>query len=271
VIELVRTRAELASSLAGVRGRLGVVMTMGALHEGHSTLMREARKDNDFLVATIFVNPLQFGPNEDLARYPRTLEADLEVCEAEGVDLVFAPPPQEIYPDGQPGVTVDPGPLGGELEGAVRPGHFAGVLTVVLKLLNLVGPDAAYFGEKDYQQLTLIRRMVDELCVNVRIVGVPTVREADGMALSSRNRYLSARERDLALGLSRALRAGAAEHTAEAVLATAGQELAGLHVDYLELRDPLLGPAPRTGQARLLVAAKVGTTRLIDNIELELR
>lgn len=271
MIELVRTRAELAESLAGVQGRLGVVMTMGALHEGHATLMRTARKDNDFLVATIFVNPLQFGPHEDLARYPRTLEADLEVCEAEGVDLVFAPPPEEIYPGGdRPGVTVDPGPLGGELEGAVRPGHFVGVLTVVLKLLNLVRPDTAYFGEKDYQQLTLIRRMVDDLCVNVRIVAVPTVREADGLALSSRNRYLSAQERDSALGLSRALRAGAAEHTADAVLATAGQELAGLNVDYLELRDPLLGPAPRSGPARLLVAARVGSTRLIDNIELEL-
>jgi pantoate--beta-alanine ligase len=271
MIELVRTRAELASSLAGVVGRVAVVMTMGALHEGHATLMRAARKENEFVVATIFVNPLQFGPSEDLARYPRTLEVDLEVCRAEGVNLVFVPPAEEIYPGGEPGVRVDPGPLGEQLEGAVRPGHFSGVLTVVLKLLNLIFPDTAYFGEKDYQQLTLIRKMVDDLCVNVRIVGVPTVREADGLALSSRNRYLSVEERELALGLSRALRVGAAGRTADEVLDMAGRELAGLDVDYLELRDPLLGPAPGSGPARLLVAARVGSTRLIDNIELELR
>jgi pantoate--beta-alanine ligase len=254
----------------GLGDRTGVVMTMGALHEGHATLLRTARAECDFLVATIFVNPLQFGPSEDLAKYPRTLEEDLEICRAEGVDLVFTPSPETMYPHGQPVVTVDPGPLANELEGAVRPGHFAGVLTVVLKLLNLTGAAAAYFGEKDYQQLTLIRQMAADLDLPAAIIGVPTVREADGLALSSRNRFLSVDERALALGLSRALRAGAAQHTPDAVLATAGKELAGLSVDYLELRDPALGPPPVSGPARLLVAARLGTTRLIDNTLVEL-
>jgi pantoate--beta-alanine ligase len=232
--------------------------------------MRAARKESNFVIATIFVNPLQFGPNEDLAKYPRTFEADLAVCEAEGVNLVFAPSPEEIYPS-EPIVTVDPGPLGTVLEGAVRPGHFAGVLTVVLKLLNITRADRAFFGEKDYQQLTLIQQMVRDLELDVEIVGVPTVREPDGLALSSRNRFLSASERQLALALSRALKAGAAQHTPDAVLAKARQELAGLSVDYLELRDPALGPPPVSGPARLLVAARVGTTRLIDNTALELQ
>lgn len=266
--DVVRTRAELAACER--RGRVAVVMTMGALHEGHAALMRQARKDNDFVVATIFVNPLQFGPNEDLARYPRTFETDLRICEAEGVDVVFAPAPEVVYPQGQPAITVDPGPLGRELEGASRPGHFAGVLTVVLKLLHLVKPDVAYFGEKDYQQLTLIRAMAADLDLDVEIVGVPTVRDGDGLALSSRNRYLSEDERMLALSLSRALRAGALRHTADEVLETAGSELGGVDVDYLVLRDPALGPHPATGPARLLIAARVGSTRLIDNIELEL-
>jgi pantoate--beta-alanine ligase len=246
-------------------------MTMGALHAGHAALMRAARKDCDHVVATIFVNPLQFGPNEDLARYPRTLEADLEVIKQEGVDEVLTPSVAQMYPDGPPRVTVHPGQLGSELEGAVRPGHFAGVLTVVLKLLHLTKPDAAYFGEKDYQQLTLIRRMVHDLSLPVEIVGVPTVREPDGLALSSRNRYLSAQERERALALSRALRAGAARHAPDAVLDAARQELSGVDVDYLELRDPSLQEQPTTGPARLLVAARVGTTRLIDNTPLELR
>lgn len=269
--KVVATLEELRVGGRKKQGRVAVVMTMGALHDGHASLLRAARKEADAVVATIFVNPLQFGPNEDLARYPRTFDADVQVCEAEGVDVVFAPAPEVVYPDGQPSVTVQPGPLGSELEGAVRPGHFAGVLTVVLKLLNMVGPDLAYFGEKDYQQLTLIRRMVRDLSLEVEIVGVPTVRESDGLALSSRNRYLSAADRQLALGLSRALRAGAAEHEAGAVLAAARRELNGLEADYLELRDPSLGPPPADGPARLLVAARVGSTRLIDNVELELR
>lgn len=268
--DVVTTRAALGSALAAVPGRLGVVMTMGALHAGHAALLRAARKDADFVIATIFVNPLQFGPAEDLARYPRTFEADLTLCEAEGVDLVFAPSSAEIYPDGQPPVTVHPGPLGDELEGAVRPGHFAGVLTVVLKLLNLTRADVAFFGEKDYQQLTLIRRMVRDFEVDVEIVGVPTVRQDDGLALSSRNRYLSDSEREMAVALSRALRQGAQERSADAVLATARAELTGLNVDYLALRDRDLGPPQAPGPARLLVAARIGTTRLIDNTSLEL-
>jgi pantoate--beta-alanine ligase len=267
--ELVTTRAALAKALKAASGRVGVVMTMGALHEGHARLMRAARQGCDFVIATIFVNPLQFGPQEDLARYPRTLAEDRVLAEEHGVDLIFAPSAEEMYPGGQPQVTVQPGPLGEELEGAIRPGHFAGVLTVVLKLLHLTKPTAAYFGEKDYQQLTLIRQMVRDLSLDVEIVGVPTVREADGLALSSRNRYLSTAEREHALALSRALRAGAAEHTPDAVLEKARERLDGLSVDYLELRDSQLGQA-KSGPARLLVAARVGTTRLIDNTPVEL-
>ncbi|WP_144119709.1 pantoate--beta-alanine ligase [Catellatospora sichuanensis] len=267
---VVRTREELARARAAAHGSVAVVMTMGALHEGHATLLREARKQADFVLATIFVNPLQFGPNEDLARYPRTFDADLAVCEAEGVDLVFAPTPEVMYPHGQPEVTVHPGALGEVLEGAVRPGHFAGVLTVVGKLLRLTRPDLAFFGEKDYQQLTLITLMVRDLELGAEIVGVPTVREADGLALSSRNRYLSGAERETALSLSRALRAGAARREPAAVLAAARAELAGLDVDYLALRGADLSEDPVSGEARLLVAARVGTTRLIDNLPVHL-
>ncbi|MFD0787816.1 pantoate--beta-alanine ligase, partial [Micromonospora azadirachtae] len=207
-MELVTTREELAKARAGLTGTVGVVMTMGALHEGHETLLRVAREQADHVLVTIFVNPLQFGPNEDFDRYPRTLDADLEVCRRAGADVVFAPSREEIYPGGEPRVRVDPGSLGAELEGQSRPGFFHGVLTVVLKLFQLTRPDLAFFGEKDYQQLTLIRRMVRDLDVPVRVLGVPTVREPDGLALSSRNRYLSEPERAAALSLSGALRAG---------------------------------------------------------------
>jgi pantoate--beta-alanine ligase len=261
-----------------MRGRVAVVMTMGALHEGHATLLRTARAEADHVVATIFVNPLQFGPSEDFTRYPRTLDADLEVLRAERAETVFAPSAEEIYPKDQPRVRVDPGPLATVLEGAARPGHFDGVLTVVLKLLNLTRADAAYFGEKDYQQLTLIRSMVDDLNVPTEIVGVPTVREPDGLALSSRNRFLSTVEREAALVLSRSLRvasATAAEGAGPATtLAAARAEFEGVPEvvpDYVELTDPFLGPTPALGKARLLVAAKVGQTRLIDNMEIELR
>ncbi|GAA2353099.1 pantothenate synthetase [Catellatospora methionotrophica] len=267
---VVRTREELAQARAAAQGSVAVVMTMGALHEGHATLLREARKHADVVLATIFVNPLQFGPNEDLARYPRTFDADVAVCAAEGVDVIFAPTPEVMYPYGQPQVTVHPGPLGEVLEGAVRPGHFAGVLTVVGKLLLLTRPDLAFFGEKDYQQLTLIKAMVHDLELGVEIVGVPTVREADGLALSSRNRYLSEAERRAALALSRALRAGAAERDPGAVLAAARAELTGLDVDYLALRGADLSEDPAGGEARLLVAARLGTTRLIDNLPVHL-
>ena len=270
--ELVRTRAELAAARAGVAGSLALVPTMGALHDGHAELIRYAGRLADAVAVSLFVNPLQFGPAEDLDRYPRTLERDLELLDRLGVGLVFAPGATEMYPDGRPAVTVDPGPFGGLLEGASRPGHFAGVLTVVTKLLGLVRPDVAVFGEKDYQQLALIRRTVADLELGVRIVGAPTVRDPDGLALSSRNRYLSPEQRQQALALSRALRAGAEEGPSGAgsVLKAATEELRGVDVDYLALRGVDLGPAPAAGPARLLVAARVGTTRLIDNVPLTL-
>ena len=270
--ELVRTRAELAAARAGVAGSLALVPTMGALHDGHAELIRLAGTLADVVAVSIFVNPLQFGPAEDLDRYPRTPERDVELLDRLGVRLVFAPGVAEMYPDGRPAVTVDPGPLGALLEGASRPGHFAGVLTVVTKLLGLVRPDVAVFGEKDYQQLALIRRTVADLELGVRIVGGPTVRDSDGLALSSRNRYLSAEQRQQALALPRSLRAGADEGSngAGAVLKAASEALRGIDVDYLALRGVDLGPAPAAGPARLLVAARIGTTRLIDNVPLTL-
>ncbi|MGC4747768.1 pantoate--beta-alanine ligase [Micromonospora sp. DT201] len=276
--QLVHTRAELAEARAGLNGTVAVVMTMGALHSGHETLLRAARKQADNVLVTIFVNPLQFGPNEDFDRYPRTLDADLEVCRRAGADLVFAPSVADMYPDGQPRVRLDPGPLGAELEGASRPGFFHGVLTVVLKLLQLTKPDLAFFGEKDYQQLTLVRRMTRDLDVPVEVVGVPTVREPDGLALSSRNRYLSEPERAAALSLSAALRAGARAADdgldAGAVLTAAraafGAGTPGARLDYLVLTDPELGAAPASGPARLVIAAWVGATRLIDNAGIHL-
>ena len=257
--------------------RIALVPTMGALHEGHRELIRHARRmpGAGVVAVSIFVNPLQFGPNEDLARYPRPLEADLQICRDEGVELVFAPGVDDMYPVGASTTTVDPGPLGAELEGAVRPGHFAGVLTVVAKLFHIVAPDVAFFGEKDYQQLVLVKRMVDDLNFPLAVVGVPTVREPDGLALSSRNAYLSPEQRPLAATLQRALTAGAgvSARGPEAVLSTARAVLAAepaIDVDYLELRDPDLGRDPQAGRARLLVAARVGTTRLIDNIAIQL-
>ena len=183
-------------------------MTMGALHDGHAQLIRAARQRHDHVVVTIFLNPLQFGPKEDLSRYPRTFDADLEICTAAGVDVIFAPTPDVVYPDGDPGVRVSAGPLGEVLEGASRPGHFDGVLTVVGKLLHLTAARSAYFGQKDAQQLLLIRRMVRDIDFPVDVVSVPTVREPDGLAMSSRNMYLTASDRETALCLSRALRAG---------------------------------------------------------------
>jgi pantoate--beta-alanine ligase len=269
------TRAELATARDAMTGPVAVVMTMGALHDGHAELLRLARLQARYVIATIFVNPLQFGPSEDLGRYPRTIEADLELCRARGVDVVFAPTPTQMYPDGEPAVRIDPGPLGTVLEGAHRPGHFDGVLTVVLKLLHLTRPDLAFFGEKDYQQLALVRSMVADLDVPVRIVAVPTVREPDGLAISSRNRYLPPHHREIALALSAALLAGArASGPGHSILAAARAELdraTGLDVDYLELTNPRLGPPPERGPARLLVAARVGTTRLIDNIAVEVQ
>lgn len=279
-VTVARTRAELTAELASLPGDVALVMTMGALHTGHGALLRAARERADRVIVTIFVNPLQFGPDEDLDRYPRALEADLAICREAGVDVVYAPAPAEVYPVGAPLIRVDPGPLGARLEGASRPGFFNGVLTVVLKMFNLIRPDYALFGEKDYQQLALIRRMVRDLDLewDLEIVGVPTVREPDGLALSSRNRYLGEPQRRAAVALSVALRAGADAATRglgpDAVLAAAHREFdsggSGARLDYLVLTDPELGADPVEGEARLLVAAWVGGTRLIDNVGLRL-
>ncbi|MFI5757916.1 pantoate--beta-alanine ligase [Streptomyces sp. NPDC051569] len=339
--ELAPTRADLDRLLdrRPTRGRTAVVMTMGALHDGHATLVRAARAHvgpDGFVVVTVFVNPLQFGAGEDLDRYPRTLDADLRTAEGAGADAVFAPSADEVYPGGAPQVRITAGPMGERLEGASRPGHFDGMLTVVAKLLHLTRPDAAFFGEKDAQQLALIRRMARDLNFPAEIVGVPTVREDDGLALSSRNRYLSPAERRTALALSRALfaardRLGAqhalraraeslpaagsraaalaalgearlaadahavaaarpsetsapAEHegarpcgadavraAARDVLDLAVRAVPPLTLDYLALVDPAdftEVPDGHTGRAILAVAAKAGSTRLIDNIHL---
>jgi pantoate--beta-alanine ligase len=271
--------AETATDLCRLRdalpGPVALVPTMGALHEGHRSLVRAARQRAATVVVSVFVNPTQFGPDEDFDRYPRTWDADLAALAEEGADLVFRPGVDEVYPPGALGVTVQPGPLGEVLEGAVRPGHFGGVLTVVAKLVGLVRPDVALFGEKDYQQLTLIRAMARELALGVEVIGVPTIREEDGLALSSRNRYLDPAERAAALAISAALRAGAAAgpEGADAVLSAARAVLAAepaLVPDYLELTDPDLGPAPTVGPARLLTAARAGSTRLLDNIAITL-
>jgi pantoate--beta-alanine ligase len=275
-IVVTRSRAELETARAALPGPAAAVFTMGALHEGHQALLRAAREANASLLATIFVNPRQFGPNEDLSRYPRPFDEDLARCEKAGVDVVWAPPVTEVYRSGELQITLEPGPLAADLEGTSRPAHFAGVLTVVAKLLHLTRPDRAYFGEKDFQQLTLVRRMVADLDFDVEIVGVPTVREPDGLALSSRNVYLSAAERDRAVALSAALEAAAkaaARGAGPDDIVAAGRAVltaAGLDVDYFVLRGADLGPAPRVGPARLLVAARVGGTRLIDNMPVTL-
>ncbi|MGW0824319.1 pantoate--beta-alanine ligase [Streptomyces sp. NPDC002845] len=326
---LVRTADELHAR-ARV-GRRAVVMTMGALHEGHATLIRSAREiagPEGEVVVTVFVNPLQFGEGEDLDRYPRTLDADVKIAEQAGADVVFAPSVDEVYPGGEPQVRISAGPMGERWEGGSRPGHFDGMLTVVARLLHLTRPDVALYGQKDAQQLALIRRMVRDLNFGVEIVAVPTVREDDGLALSSRNRYLSVEERRTALALSRALFAGSDRHAAQEALRARAREvpatraraealsalgesraaadahavakaapdavssLSGpasvraaarlvldeaarlqppLALDYLALVDPsdfTEIPDDFTGEAVLAVAARVGTTRLIDNLPL---
>ncbi|MGV0715142.1 pantoate--beta-alanine ligase [Mycolicibacterium sp. XJ662] len=255
--------------------RVVLVPTMGALHEGHLTLIRTAKRvQGAVVVVSIFVNPLQFGANEDLDAYPRTLDDDLAALRKEGVEIAFTPTAADIYPDGVR-TCVQPGPLGGELEGTSRPTHFAGVLTVVLKLFNIVTPDRAYFGEKDYQQLVLIRQMVADFNLDVAVVGVSIVREADGLALSSRNRYLDPVQREQAGALSAALLAGryaAGEGTAAALDAAHAvlDEVPAIKVDYLQVRDPTLGPAPTTGAGRMLIAGRLGDTRLLDNIAIDI-
>ncbi len=268
------TRAELATARASLGGPVAVVMTMGALHEGHAELLRRAREHAEHVIVTVFVNPLQFGPGEDYDRYPRSFGADREVCRQGGVDVLFAPAPEVVFPGGGPRIHVSAGQLGEILEGVHRPGHFDGVLTVVLTLLELTAAQVALFGEKDYQQLTLVRAMVADFALPVRLVAVPTVREPDGLARSSRNAYLVAAERAVAPTLHRALRAGAAAAgEGRPVLAAARAVLErapAIGVEYLELTDPQLASPPAVGPARLLVAARLGSTRLIDNIAVEL-
>ena len=285
----------LAEKSGGAGGTLGLVPTMGALHPGHAELARAAVAQNDVVVASVFVNPLQFGDPADLERYPRTTEADLAVLDAAGVDIMFAPPVREMYPGGEPAVRVTAGKLGGLYEGASRPGHFDGALTVVAKLLHAGRPDTglaaadaagrqpyrAYFGQKDAQQLALVQRMVADLNFPVRIVAVPIVRDVDGLALSSRNSFLSAEERDAALVLSRALRLlGRRADAHEPLDIASAEELVrsapGVELDYLEVVDPdtlavraeNCQDTPFTGQALALIAAQVGAVRLIDNITL---
>jgi pantoate--beta-alanine ligase len=270
-----RDVGDVSRALRHTGRRVMLVPTMGALHDGHLSLVRAAKRvPGSVVVVSIFVNPLQFGADEDLDAYPRIVDADLALLRGEGVEIAFTPSAAAMYPDG-PRTAVHPGPLGSELEGAARPTHFAGMLTVVLKLLQIVHPDRVFFGEKDYQQLVLVRQMVADLNVDTRVVGVPIVRELDGLAMSSRNRYLDPAQRELAGLLSAALLAGthaasggagAALRAARAVLS----EVPAIDVDYLEVRDPELGPAPLHGPARLLVAARLGTTRLLDNVAIEI-
>jgi pantoate--beta-alanine ligase len=270
-----RDVSDVSRALRHTGRRVMLVPTMGALHDGHLALVRAAKLVPGSVVAvSIFVNPLQFGADEDLDAYPRVVEADLELLRGEGVEIAFTPSASAMYPDGRR-TTVHPGPLAAELEGAARPTHFAGMLTVVCKLMQIVTPDRIFFGEKDYQQLVLVRQMVADLNLGVRVVGVPIVRENDGLAMSSRNRYLDPAQRELASVLSAALLAGshaapagvdAALNAARSVLA----EVPAIDVDYLEVRNSALGPAPVTGPGRLLVAARLGTTRLLDNVAIEI-
>lgn len=270
-----REVTDVSRALRHTGRRVMLVPTMGALHDGHLALVRAAKRvPGSVVVVSIFVNPLQFGAGEDLDAYPRTLDDDLALLRGEGVEIVFAPTAAAMYPDGLR-TTVHPGPLAAELEGAARPTHFAGVLTVVCKLLQIVRPDRVFFGEKDYQQLVLIRQLVADLNIDVAVVGVPTVREVDGLAMSSRNRYLDPVQRELAVTLSAALTAAAhAAHAgARAALDAARAVLdavPALSVDYLELRDAELGSLRDNAPGRLLVAARLGTTRLLDNIAIEI-
>jgi len=278
-VRTVRTVAELREPLAPDRRagrRIGLVPTMGFFHEGHLSLMRRARAENDLLVVSLFVNPAQFAPGEDFSAYPRDEQRDAELAEAEGVDVLFSPPAEEIYPDGFD-TTVTVGRLTETLEGdeAQRGAeHFQGVTTVVTKLFNMVGPDVAYFGQKDAQQALVIRKLVRDLDIPVRIEVCPTIRDEDGLALSSRNAYLTPDERQRALALSRALRTAesaveSGTREAAAVVAAARKELerAGIEPDYLQLRSATdLSPVERVnGSTLLAVAARVGRARLIDN------
>lgn len=276
IAELIEMRKDL--TLGQPAATVALVATMGALHAGHRSLFRIAHQVADVVVVSIFVNPLQFGPDDDYARYPRVLEEDLAACRDDGVDLVFVPSVSELYPTGRQ-VLVSSGALGRLLEGRSRPEHFDGVLTIVSKLFNIVRPDKAIFGQKDAQQVACVRRMATDLNYDVDIVSAPVVREDSGLALSSRNRYLLPHQRRAALALSAALRAARGHDTpttvleaARRVLELAGTEL-GFQLEYVNLVHPQSFaelPADYTGQGLLLVAAVVGETRLIDNVELPL-
>ena len=280
-VEVIRTVKEMNAAVAAIKrsGRpLACVPTMGALHEGHAALMRLARGSDAAVVVSIYVNPTQFGPKEDFTRYPRTLEADCRICEREGVAAVFVPTDNEMYPGGQPAVStwVEELQVARRLEGERRPGHFRGVCTVVAKLFNIIQPDRAYFGQKDYQQLKVIQRMVCDLCYPIAIVPVPTVREADGLAMSSRNRYLSPSERAQATVLWKALDTArnllaSGEHNPKRLQTAMAKVVATAPVarlDYAEIADPeTLEPLHEVKRGDVaLIAAFVGKTRLIDNL-----
>ncbi len=287
---VVHTQADLSDALAQLdnapvpagsnKARRAVVMTMGALHAGHMELVDQARAAAHQVVVTVFVNPLQFGPNEDYDAYPRVLDADVTLLSEHGADLVFAPEREDMYPGRDPLVRVTAGTMGTVLEGSFRPGHFDGVVTVVNKLLNLVDPDLAFFGEKDAQQLLIIQRMVKDLGHRVEIRPVPIVRQEDGLALSSRNSYLSPADRITALTLHRALTSAraAAEAGANAIQVRQAAldvfaQQPQIDVDYVVVVDPnTIEDANVTfvGEALVLVAARVGTTRLIDNMRIEI-
>ncbi|MBI4471848.1 MAG: pantoate--beta-alanine ligase [Acidobacteria bacterium] len=276
-VTLVKTIAEVRDRVAQARAfgnMIGFVPTMGALHAGHTRLMDQAARETGWTAVSIFVNPLQFGPNEDFTRYPRNLEADLEMCAKHGVELVFAPDVEEMYPS-KPLTTVDVARVGEHLCGAYRPGHFQGVATVVIKLLNIVQPDKVYFGEKDAQQLAVIRRMVADLNVHVTVIEAPTVREPDGLAVSSRNRYLQPEERKAAPVLYRTLelvrkrvKEGARDVEAikkEGLTLLSTEPL--VRVEYLEIVDAQMQPVSEIiPPVRVLGAIWIGSTRLIDNL-----
>jgi pantoate--beta-alanine ligase len=266
-VRSVRTVAEVRAELREPRGRgerIGLVPTMGAFHAGHVALMRAAREASDVVVVSLFVNPSQFDAADDLARYPRDEASDARVAEAEGVDVLFVPHASELYPEGFD-TWVEPGALGSILEGAVRPGHFRGVATVCAMLFAIVAPDVAWFGQKDAQQVAVVRRMVADLNLELEIRVVPTVRDPDGLALSSRNAFLTPAERAVALALPRALEAGAAAHAAGSDPVAAArsvlEEEPGLDVDYVAVAD--------LGRPTLAAAVRVGGTRLIDNAVLD--
>lgn len=273
---IVTSPDEMRALASRVQARKAVVMTMGGLHQGHADLMDAARQvvgPDGHVTTTIFVNPLQFAASEDLSTYPRTFDDDVALCARHGVDVVFAPRESQMYPDGEPIITVDPGELGSRYEGVARPTHFRGVLTVVSILAQLTQPDVAVFGEKDYQQLTLVRRMAADLRLGFSVLGVPTRRESTGLAMSSRNRYLSDAAARTALRIPAAIAAGveaasagpdAVVQAAQDVLTAAGAEVA-VQVEYVVVTDPLMGPSPKSGPARLIITAIVDGTRLLDN------